>query len=313
MIDFSIIIPAKNEEINIAHCLDSINAIKYDHNRFEVLVVDNGSIDLTVDVANEKGAKVFVQPDLTISGLRNFGARQARGKVLAFLDADCTVSENWLSAAFLYSDQRDVVAFGSPAVLPEDTTWVQRAWFFVRCKKSQVEEVDWHESANFFVRRESFESVNGFDENLVTCEDYDLSLRLKKLGRLVADDRIRAMHHREPATVRDFFNKERWRSSSNRERLVNGNFKLRELPSLILPLVHCLLAFLLVSLVLFEICDGSDINIPYFFLLLVWQLPLLFLAFWKTRRQFSFVTGLQLYALLNVYFFARGFACMRRS
>jgi glycosyltransferase involved in cell wall biosynthesis len=314
MIDFSIIIPAKNEEVNIAHCLDSINAVKYDQNRFEILVVDNGSVDRTVDVANEKGAKVYVQPDLTISGLRNFGARQASGKILAFLDADCTVSEDWLSAASLYIDRSDVAAFGSPAILPEITTWVQRAWFFIRAINSNVQEVDWHESANVFVHREYFETVNGFDESMVTCEDYDLSIKLKEVGKLLSDSRIRVIHHREPKTIMEFFNKERWRSSSNRARLVKGNFKLQEFPSLVLPILYFLLALtFVVYLFVFGIFDGSRINTPLVFLLLGWQIPLLLLSFWKIRRQFRIITGLQLYVLLNVYFMARGFTCMKMS
>lgn len=314
MMDFSIIIPAKNEEINIAHCLDSINAVKFDHNRFEVLVVDNGSNDRTVDVASEKGATVFVQPGLSISGLRNFGARHANGKVLVFLDADCTVVQDWLSAAVGYIGDCNLACFGSPPVVPADATWVQKTWYSIRKKKKLVEEVEWLESMNMFVPRETFSAVDGFNERLVTCEDYDLSIRLQKHGRILSDQRIIAVHHGEARNLAHFFLKERWRATSNRERLVNRDFNLRELPSLVLPIIYCLLALVFwVYLFLFGLFDGSRINISLVFLLLLWQTPLLFLSFWKIRQQFFFVTGLRLYILLNVYFFARGLAFMRKS
>ena len=313
MIDFSIIIPAKNEEINLAHCLDSINAVKFDHNRFEVLVVDNGSADRTVDVANEKGATVFVQPGLTISGLRNFGARQANGKVLVFLDADCTVMQNWLDVAAGYIGDRGLACFGSPPVVPVDATWVQKTWFSIRKRKNPVEDVEWLESMNMFVPQEIFLAVDGFNERLVTCEDYDLSIRLLKSGRILADQRIIVVHHGEARDLAHFFRKERWRATSNRERLVSRDFNLQELPSLVLPIIYCLLALVcLLYLFLFGLFDGSRINTGLVFLLLLWQMPLLFLSFWKIRQQFCIVAGLQLYVLLNVYFFARGLALMRK-
>ena len=75
---FSIIIPAKNEEHNIGKCLDSILAVDFQLERFEVIVVDNGSTDRTVQVSKTKGATVYFEPELTISGLRNFCCFQGK-------------------------------------------------------------------------------------------------------------------------------------------------------------------------------------------------------------------------------------------
>lgn len=307
-IDFTIIIPAKNEESNIGNCLASIFATNFDRNRYEVLVVDNGSEDQTVQIAKNMGANVFEKPGLTISGLRNFGARQANGKILVFLDADCTVDLNWLAAASIYLEQ-DVVSFGSPAILPENSTWVQRTWFNIRGKKTQVEEVDWLESANVFVREDAFRTVGGFNEDLITCEDYDLSTRLKKLGQLLVDSRIVAIHHREPGTIREFFRKEKWRGKSNFEGISSHGFRLKELPSLGIPLIH----FSFVGIVLMYLIYGALFSIEAYWVklvafLLVWQLPFIFLSAWKIRYKISALTVLQLFFLLNVYFFARGCA-----
>jgi glycosyltransferase involved in cell wall biosynthesis len=312
--DFSIIIPAKNEEINISNCLDSIRAINYPTEKYEVIVVDNGSSDQTVEIATSKGAKVFVLPDLTISALRNYGASQAEGQILAFLDADCTVDSDWLKAAATYLDADDVVSFGSPAILPDVTTWVQRAWFPVRGKQVGVFEVDWHESANVFVRKDAFEVVGGFDESLVTCEDYDLSVRLRKYGRLLSDDRIRAIHHREPATISEFYSKELWRATSNRERLLGKKFDFHELPSLLLPLIYLFLGVLtVVCFLALNFFDTRSMVWGFLLLLFAWQGPLIFIAIWKNRNKFRFLESFQLYLLVNVYFLARGVATIRKS
>ena len=241
MIDFSIIIPAKNEEKYLAGCLDSINAVTYPADRFEVLVIDNGSTDRTVEIARDKGAKVYSQPDLTISGLRNYGANHAQGRVLAFIDADCTVSNSWLDDAAVYLDRSDIAAYGSAPVVPVDATWVQRVWFLVRKKKDLIEDVKWLESMNLFVPVEMFRAINGFNEYLITCEDYELSTRLRTKGRIVSDQRILAIHHGEAASVAQFFRKERWRATSNYRGLRFRHVELSELFSIVLPLIQLLL------------------------------------------------------------------------
>ena len=311
--NFSIIIPAKNEEKNIRHCLQSINAVDWPREDMEVLVVDNGSSDGTVEAARSHGARVFERPGDTIAGLRNFGARQAGGKVLAFLDADCTVSPQWLREASRYLDRGDVAAFGSPPVIPSENTWVQRAWFHVRGKEG-AGETSWLESMNLFVPGKIFDQVGGFNEDLITCEDYDLSKRLKKLGTIVADDRIVAVHHGEAASLSHFFRKEMWRARSNLERFRERSFEWDELPSLLLPLVHCIVGFLVMGLALTTMVFSPKSSIPAVTgLLLAWQIPLFLLALWKTRTSKDANVATQLFVLLNVYFFARGLSGLKKD
>ena len=311
--NFSIIIPAKNEERNIDRCLQSILSIDWPRDDFEILVIDNGSSDRTAAIAESFGARVYVQPGATIAGLRNFGAEQAQGSVLVFMDADCTVASTWLQEAARYLDRQEVVGFGNPPIVPELSTWVQRAWFPVR-QKAGTGDTTWLESMNMFVRREIFVQVGGFNKDLITCEDYDLSLRLKEFGRLVSDDRIIAVHHGEAATIPHFFRKESWRARSNFKGLGSHAFLWRELPSVLTPLIYCLLALMVVGVgVAGLLYFGDSTNSIAVVLLLCWQLPLGLLAAWKVRRSWSASGAIQLYILLNVYFLARGVAVLRLS
>ncbi len=310
--DFSIIIPARNEETQIGHCLESIGMLDADGITFEVLVIDNGSSDCTPLIALEKKAAVFKKPGLTIAALRNFGARMAKGKILAFLDADCSVHISWLRESSRYLSLPDIVCFGSPPVIPDNATWVQKSWYQIRKKSRPVEEADWLESMNMFVRRDVFLAVGGFNENLVTCEDYDISLRLKRVGRIIADCRIIAVHNGEAATVRQFYSKELWRGKSNLAGFKSHDFCWKELPSVVFPILHVVTALIIFVWIPAALVRCGEISGPVLFLLVLWQAPLFMLAVLKQKQAFSMKMIMNIYFLLNIYFFARGDAIIRR-
>ena len=298
----SIIIPAKNEEINIKRCLESVFGIDYPHQRYEVIVVDNGSTDSTVSIAVSAGATVFRKPGLKISALRNFGVHMAHGNILAFLDADCTVSKDWLRNAEKYFFSEKIVCFGSSPCIPAQPTWVQETWFKVRQKRMIVTETSWLESMNMFVRRMPFEKIGGFDETLTTCEDVDLSYRLAKYGKIVSDQRIVAIHHGEARDLLTFFKKERWRGKSNYRGMIQHGLRMDELPSLVLPiyfLFFLLLFFIFLAASKFSFAAATGIS---------WQLPILGITYRQIHTQLNFGSFFRLLALYNVYYLARSLA-----
>ena len=85
----SIIIPALNEEKMIGRCLESLTRLAFARDRFEVLIVDNGSRDRTLAIAesfkDRLNLKVLQQAGVRISALRNLGARPQRAIFLLFL------------------------------------------------------------------------------------------------------------------------------------------------------------------------------------------------------------------------------------
>jgi glycosyltransferase involved in cell wall biosynthesis len=304
---FSIIIPAKNEEKFLPGCLDSIGVISYPRNLVEVIVVDNGSTDATREIARSRGAQVLVDRQKNVSGLRNAGARHAKGEILAFIDADCLASSNWLEVAALYFSRPDVVAWGAPPRPPRPSTWVQQTWYLVRQKNESVQDVEWLESMNLFVRKEQFLAAGGFDETLVTCEDVDLSYRLSKSGRIVSDSRISVIHLGEARTVREFMRKEIWRGRSNLSGLKSHGFSLKELPSLSIPLYFGLFLPFMLILVLFSRSAGGAALFLLLSLIPGWAVLFKVRPGGKTR-----LAGVRLFLLANVYFVARTLALIKR-
>ena len=96
---FSVIIPAYNEERLIESTVKSViaNQINIPRKEFEIIVVDNDSIDETKQRAIEAGAdKIILEFKKGGNASRQRGFLGSKGEIIAFLDADCIASENWL-------------------------------------------------------------------------------------------------------------------------------------------------------------------------------------------------------------------------
>ncbi len=234
----SFIIPALNVEKTLPLCLKAIFSQTTGTEIFEVVLLDNGSTDHTVEIAKGFGVKVINAPGPTVAALRNLGAKLAQGEVLAYVDADCVIASDWLENALPFFDDPKIGAVGSPTLVPEDATWVQRAWYLQRKGSGEPQEVEWLPTENLLVRREAFEKIGGFDENLITCEDVDFCYRLGKFYKIISVPQIRSVHLGEARTLSHFFRKERWRGKGNLKGVFSHGLKLSELPSLGLPVYY---------------------------------------------------------------------------
>ncbi|MEP7242414.1 MAG: glycosyltransferase [Gammaproteobacteria bacterium] len=205
----TIVVPALNEEQSISACLASIRSLTSAGPAFEIVLADNGSTDRTVEIARGFGAHIVTNPNLTIGGLRNHGARAGSGDLIAFLDADCTVDPEWLSSAAACMATTGAHVVGSVHRIPDDAGWVAVAASELSASKAGV--VNYIPSGNLVVSRECFERVGGFSDTIRTNEDVDFCRRARQLGYLVfADPSITAVHHGVPRSAKDFFRREMW-------------------------------------------------------------------------------------------------------
>lgn len=249
MLSVSIIIPMKNEEHNIRLCLDSILANSFPREKYELICVDNGSLDRTVEVAEKYTKNVYQLPGKTISALRNYGAQIAQGAYLAFIDADCIADRSWLEAASLYLGNETVVCFGSTPAIPSDATWVQETWHLNKQARRDVQDVEWLESMNLFVKKDVFLECGGFNEKLETCEDVDLCYRIGQKYKIISDKRIRVVHLGEAKTLREFFKKEIWRGRGNLTGVKEHGLTWKEIPSIALPLYYFIMPVILLAMI----------------------------------------------------------------
>ena len=171
----SVVIPAFNESRHIANTINSLKNCEYSRKSFEIIVVDNNSTDGTKEIADKFADHSLILKDGNVGAVRNYGAKHARGEILAFLDADCIVSKDWLSNIAKLIEARPTGAFGGTCTTFDETNWMERYWLLGNGKKRQNALV----GATIGIKRSVFWQVNGFDERITSGEDTDLSNKLK--------------------------------------------------------------------------------------------------------------------------------------
>ncbi len=174
----SVIIPAFNEEKNIVRLIKSIQKQAYKH--IEVIVVDDGSDDLTVSIAKKLGASVYSRKHLERSAQRNFGASRARGFFLLFLDADMELSRNVIKECVAKAGYDKKVG----GVIISEKSVAKTFWEKIKAFERSIYNLEGDEisDAPRFFSKEAFTSAGGYDESITGPEDWDLPETIKKKG-----------------------------------------------------------------------------------------------------------------------------------
>ncbi len=181
--NISVIIPTLNEEKYIENCLKALSL--QDYKDFEIIVVDSNSKDKTVKIAKKYTDKVIVTKRKGVSYARNLGAKHANGKILLFLDADTIPSFNLLKEIAKAFRKKDVVG-ATCYVFPYPPDELSTFYFifyniFSRASLKVKPQIAGIVCA---YRKDIFFKVGGFNEKLKILEDFDLSERISKYGKI---------------------------------------------------------------------------------------------------------------------------------
>ncbi len=182
MISISVIIPTYNRAHLLPRCLNSV--ISQDYAPFEIIVVDDGSTDLTRSLVQRDypGAKLISQKNKGVSAARNAGINAAKCDWLAFLDSD----DAW-SPGKLRRQVQAIEKSPGTCIVHTDETWVRNGIhinqqhkhrkyggsIFKKCLPLCVIS-----PSSVMIHRRVFDQIGLFDETLPACEDYDLWLRI---------------------------------------------------------------------------------------------------------------------------------------
>lgn len=181
--DYSVIIPAYNEEDFLPVTLASVGAAMEEVGEFtgEVIVVDNNSTDRTAELAAQAGARVVFEEHRQIARARNAGGAAARGRYLIFVDADTRISPALLKGSLRALDSG--VFCGGGAGLAFDRGPSADVRFLLGLWKVISRFCRWAAGSYVFCRRDAFLEVDGFDERFYASEEIHFSQALKGWGR----------------------------------------------------------------------------------------------------------------------------------
>lgn len=171
----SVIITTKNEQDVIEKLLRSI--VNQTFKFFEIIVVDNNSLDKTLIIAEKYTSKIFTfGPER--SAQRNFGVKQAKSQYILILDADMILTKNVINDCVKKMEMNNSAG---ALVIPEKSFGIG---FWAKCKAFEREFYigDENIEAARFFRKSLFLKFNGYDETITGPEDWDLPLRMKKQG-----------------------------------------------------------------------------------------------------------------------------------
>ena len=212
----SVIIPTHNRSASLRRTLDALCLQTYPHENFEVLVVADGCIDDTVEMARAYKAPytlhVLEQEGKGAAAARNSGAAHASGKLFLFLDDDVVPTPSLMEAHVLaHEDQMERVVIGPyPPVLQGVTEFVhiqKRLWwgskFHALLQAHHRYTYRDMLSGNFSIKAELFEGIGGFDATIRDCggEDYEFGVRLIKAGASVTSTPAALAYHYEHETT----------------------------------------------------------------------------------------------------------------
>lgn len=216
------IIAARNESDKLEACMDSLARQKTSL-PWEAIVVDNNSTDSTLSLAHELSQsrpwlRVLSETKPGTPAARNRGARESRGRILVFTDADCTFDPFWLehlTRAFRIPTNLPIGAVGGgvesaflvpgkPNIWERELDRVFRSWESDRDEKFPG-FLPWAPTCNLTVSREIFEHLGGFDESWIQGYDSDFCWRLQVNGFCLAYEPAALVHHRRRHTGRAFF------------------------------------------------------------------------------------------------------------
>ena len=225
----SIIIPHHNGEELLFNCLESIlNHISIQD--FEIIIVDNASTDNSGDKAKQKFPLISLlksETNLGYSGGCNFGAKNAKGEYIIFLNNDTLHTKNWIEELINFLDKNPQAGAAQPKILNatnRDTFdyaggaggYIDKYCFpFVRGRifnslekdnnqYDDIKKIFWASGAAFIIRTDLLRKLNYFDNiYFAYMEEIDLCWRLQALGLGIWNVPTSVVYHYGKQTIKE--------------------------------------------------------------------------------------------------------------
>lgn len=217
----SIIMPAYNAQDYIKQSIQSV--VKQTYNNWELLIINDGSTDNTVSIVESfKDTRIvlFSQENSGVSRARNYGISKAKGDYIAFLDSDDLWKNNKLNVQVSYMKKHpDIVLsytdYDSFKLQNEIIKNKQLYPFQIENQHDRLLVFNYIATLTVMLKKEIFQKVDGFDISLFGPEDWDLWIRIAKIGKIAFINQKLALYREHESGI-----------SKNRKRQLEQEYKV---------------------------------------------------------------------------------------
>jgi glycosyltransferase involved in cell wall biosynthesis len=208
----SVVIPVYNGEKTLTKCINSV--LNQTYMDYEIIVVDNNSIDKTKRIINyfeakNKKIKYVFEGFRSRGAARNVGIKFAKGEIIAMTDADCIVPDDWIEKiTFPIRKNKELIVQGNEFNANKGFFPVMEQEFNQNFLKKHIygNHINHLDTKNFAILKRVFENIK-FDCKIKNLEDYDLKMQMKKRGIKIYFARDVKVKHFHPETFSSFFKK----------------------------------------------------------------------------------------------------------
>lgn len=265
MIKVSIIIPMRNESRYIARCLDSLNNQTYSD--FEVILIDDGSVDNTIEIANKYDVKLLKQQHWWPGRARNRWAKEAKWDIFVFVDADMYFDNKYLENLIkpILEWKEEWTAHATEKIWnPENVR--ARCWWLDRIPNPPARSGVYRA-----ITKEAFEKSWWYNTDRFAFEDdiggkwWISALNVKKS----------ICYHNNPENLRETFRHDKWIWES-----MVAKWKLKEYVKKYYKILISFILFLWIFLYLF-----SMVNLDLIWLIvIIFFVIILFFEVWAIKK-----------------------------
>ncbi len=189
--EISVVVATYNGAHYIYSCLDALMLQNYPKDKYEIIVVIDGSTDKTLEYTKKYPVKIIeLKENGGLSHARNVGAKAATGEIIAYTDDDCEPDSDWLYYLSKAFDSDRVGAAGGPNITPTDDSFMAKCTSQAPGAPTHVliddRKADHVPGCNLAIRKYVMDAIGGFDEIFrIAGDDVDMEWRIQEAGYVV--------------------------------------------------------------------------------------------------------------------------------
>ncbi|MCL2289062.1 MAG: glycosyltransferase [Candidatus Bathyarchaeota archaeon] len=202
----SVIISSMNNESTIEECLQALLAQNYPSGHVEIILVDGGSKDRTVELAGKYPVKIC-QTTLNCPAAYNFAQKIALYPILGFVDSDAKVEADWLKKLVPRMDEPDVGGVsGSIDTWNSNNPWARSIGYELKSRYRRIGKYTKRiATMNLLLKKSVIDEVGGWAEDMPSQYDTEFGYRLTAKGYKIAYEPSSVCYHFNRPTLQKFY------------------------------------------------------------------------------------------------------------